>query len=126
MGQRGRGRGLAGTVATQRLRGVAEEVGGGAHDRLDRPAKEDEQRLRKVVCERRSVGVRWDDPPHDEAPRPHLRPFQTVSEGLFSEVQVRPNGVLRSSHGPGPMLIGVLMSEAGEFRFPSYNTSDRY
>jgi hypothetical protein len=28
----------------QKLRGVAEEVGGGANDRLDRPAKEDEIR----------------------------------------------------------------------------------
>jgi hypothetical protein len=42
----------------RRLRGFAEEVGGGAHDRLDRPQQEDEQRLRKVVCERGGVGVR--------------------------------------------------------------------
>jgi hypothetical protein len=31
------------------------------------------------VCERRGVGVRCHDPPHDEAARPSLRPFHTVS-----------------------------------------------
>jgi putative transposase len=86
VGQRGRGRKLAEAYATQRLRGVAEEVGGGADDRLDRSAKEDEQGLREAVCERGSVGVRCHDPPHDEAPRPNLRPFHTASEGVFSEV----------------------------------------
>jgi transposase len=33
------------------------------------------------------VGICCHDPPHDEAPCPHLRPFHTVSEGEFSEVQ---------------------------------------
>ena len=56
--------------------------------RLDRPAKEDEQRLREVVCERRSVGVRCHDSPHDEAARPCLRTFHTASEGEFSELRV--------------------------------------
>jgi transposase len=46
---------------------------------MDRPKQEDEQRLREVMCERGSVGVRCHDPPHDEAPRPHLRTFHTVS-----------------------------------------------
>src|SRR5215212_10280790 len=55
---------------------------------LARPEQEDEQRLREVVCERRGVGVRCHDPPHDEAACPCLRPFHTVSEGEFSEVQV--------------------------------------
>ena len=44
MGRRRRGRGLAETVAPQRIRSVAEEVGGGADDRLDRPQQEDELR----------------------------------------------------------------------------------
>jgi hypothetical protein len=44
MGRRRREGGLAETVAPQRLRGVAEEVGGGADDRLDRPQQEDELR----------------------------------------------------------------------------------
>src|ERR671913_657431 len=79
MGQRGRGHRLAETVASRRLRGFAEKVGRGADDRLDRPAKEDEQRLREVVCERRGVGVRCDDSPHDEAARPCLRTFHTAS-----------------------------------------------
>jgi hypothetical protein len=70
---------LAGTVASQRLRGVASSLGCGANDRLDRPEQEDEQRLREVMCERGSVGVRCHDPPHDEAARPHLRTFHTVS-----------------------------------------------
>src|SRR5215212_2857180 len=46
---------------------------------LARPEQEDEQRLREVVCERRGVGVRCHDPPHDEAACPCLRPFHTVS-----------------------------------------------
>ena len=54
--------------------------GSGAHLRLDRPAKEDEQRLREALCERGSVGVRCYDSPHDEAARPCLRTFHTVSE----------------------------------------------
>ena len=95
MGQGGRGRRLAEAVAPQGLRGAAEEVGGGADDRLDREEQEDEQRLREVVCERRGVGVRCHDPPHDETARPCLRPFHTVSEGEFSEV--RPSPKERSS-----------------------------
>src|ERR671913_1884088 len=79
MGQRGRGHRLAETVASRRLRGFAEKVGRGADDRLDRPAKEDEQRLRAIVCERGGVGVRCDDPPHGEAARPCLRTFHTAS-----------------------------------------------
>src|SRR5215208_4710555 len=46
----------------------------------DREEQEDEQRLRELVCERRGVGVRCHDSPHDEAARPSLRPFHTVSE----------------------------------------------
>ena len=63
-----------------------EKMGSGADDRLDRSAKEDEQRLREVVCEQRSIGVRCHDSPHDEAARPCLRTFHTASEGEFSEV----------------------------------------
>jgi transposase len=85
--KRGRGAGLAEAHAAQRLPGVAEKMGSGADDRLDRPAKEDEQRLREVVCERRGVRVRCDDSPHDEAACPCLRPFHTVSEGKFSKVR---------------------------------------
>src|SRR5918995_1402614 len=67
--------------------GVAEEVGGGADVGMDRPEQEDEQRLRAVVCERRSVRVRCHDSSHDEAARPCLRTFHTVSEEAFSETQ---------------------------------------
>jgi hypothetical protein len=63
-------------------------------DRLNRPKQEDEQGLREAVCERRSVGVRCDEPPHDETDRPCLRTFHTVSEGKFCEL--RTYGVLRS------------------------------
>src|SRR5215207_89556 len=79
MGQGGRGGGLAESIATRRLRGVASEMGGGADDRLDRSKQADEQGLRAVVCERGGVRVRCDDSPHDEAPRPCLRTFHTVS-----------------------------------------------
>jgi hypothetical protein len=49
----------------------------------DRSEQEDEQRLREVMCERRSVGVRCHDSPHDEAARPCLRTFHTVSPGSW-------------------------------------------
>jgi hypothetical protein len=63
-------------------------LGGGADDRLDRPEQEDEQRLRETLCERRSVRVRCDDSPHDEAARPSLRTFHTASEDEFYEVRL--------------------------------------
>jgi hypothetical protein len=44
VGKRGRVGGLAEARATARVRGAAEEVGGGAYDRLDRPEQEDELR----------------------------------------------------------------------------------
>jgi hypothetical protein len=55
--------------------------GGGEDAVVDRAEQEDEQRLRKVVCERRSASVRCHDSPHDEAARPCLRTFHTGSEG---------------------------------------------
>ena len=42
VGKRGRLGGLGEAPATARVRGPAEEVGGGADDRLDRPQQEDE------------------------------------------------------------------------------------
>src|SRR5215208_1904927 len=89
VGQRGRGRRLAEAYAPQRLPGAPSQVGGRAYAVLDRPAKEDEQRLREVVCERGSVGVRCHDPSHDQAARPSLRTFHTASEGEFSEVRIQ-------------------------------------
>jgi hypothetical protein len=65
-----------------------EKVGGRKDVVMDRPQQEDEQSLREVVCERRSVRVRCDDPPHEEAPCPPLRPIHTVSEGGFCEVHM--------------------------------------
>src|SRR5829696_787191 len=79
MGQRRRGRRLAETIAPQRLSGVASSVGGGADAVMNRPEQEDEQRLRETLCERRSVRVRYDDSPHDEAARLSLRTFHTAS-----------------------------------------------
>ena len=78
---------LAQTTAARGLPGFAEEVGGGADLLLDRPQQEDEQRLREVMCERRSVRICCHDSPHDEAVDPRLRPFHTVSEEEFSEVR---------------------------------------
>src|SRR5215208_2074910 len=79
MGQRGREGGLAETIAAQRLSGTSSPLGGGADAVMDRPTEEDEQRLREALCERRSVGVRCHDSPHDEAARPCLRTFHTAS-----------------------------------------------
>jgi hypothetical protein len=56
-------------------------MGGGTNVGMDRPAKEDEQRLREVMCERGSIRICCHDPPHDEAPCRHLRPFHTASLG---------------------------------------------
>src|SRR5919112_999444 len=56
-------------------------MGGGADDRLDRPKQEDEQGLREVVCEWRSVRICCHDPTHGEGDRPRLRTFHTVSLG---------------------------------------------
>src|SRR5215207_3482693 len=79
---------------------------------MDRPEQEDGQRLREAVCERRGVGVRCHDSPHDEAARPHLRPFHTVSEGVFSEVRRSKLG--RSGRGlgtwTGAMLAALVKS----------------
>jgi hypothetical protein len=50
MGQRGRGRGLAETVAPERLPRAAEEVGSGACAVWDRPAKEDELMDYERLC----------------------------------------------------------------------------
>ncbi len=83
MGQRGDEGRLAGTIAPQRLPGVATSLGGGADIFLDRPKPEDEQGLREVMCERRGVRVRCDDPPHDEAVDPRLRAFHTASLGRW-------------------------------------------
>jgi hypothetical protein len=85
MGQGGRGHRLAEPIALQGLRGFAEAVGGGWNAVVDRPEQEDEQRLREVVCERGSVGVRCHDPPRHEADRTCLRTFHTASEKLLGK-----------------------------------------
>src|SRR5215208_5341474 len=96
MGQREPSAGLGEVYAPQRLSGGASSVGGGADAVMDRPEQEDEQGLREVMCERRSVRVRCHDSPHDEAARPCLRTFHTASEGEFSEVSF--DGVLRGPY----------------------------
>ena len=50
VGQRGCDRRLAETIATQRLCGVAEEVGGGKDVVLDRPEPEDELMDYERLC----------------------------------------------------------------------------
>ena len=79
VGQRGRSSRLAETTACRRLSGFAEKMGSGADVFLDRPEQEDEQRLREVMCEWRSVSICCDDSPHDEAIGPRLRRFHTAS-----------------------------------------------
>src|SRR5215208_7996771 len=81
---------------------------------MDRPEQEDEQGLREVMCERRSVRVRCHDSPHDEAARPCLRTFHTASEGEFCELRVY--GVLRSSHWASVNVI-IIAVERVNARF---------
>src|SRR5215217_8294769 len=52
---------------------------------MDRAEQEDEQRLREVMCERRSVRISCDESSHAEAVEPPLRPFHTVSERLYEK-----------------------------------------
>ncbi len=50
--------------------GTAEEMGCGAHLRVDMPQPQDGQRLRKVMCHRRGLRLRSDDAAHGEAVGP--------------------------------------------------------
>ena len=50
VGQRGRGSGLAETIASQRLCSIAEEVGSREDVVLDRPEQEDELRDYERLC----------------------------------------------------------------------------
>src|ERR671914_2486911 len=93
---RGRGGRLGEVDATEGVRSAASQVGGGTLFRLDLPQQEDEQGLREAMCERRSVRVRCDDSPHDEAARSSLRTFHTVSLRA-SEMQER------AAHQSGPI-----------------------
>ena len=56
-------------------------LGGGKDIFMDREEQEDEQGLRKVMCERRSVGICCRDSPHGEAVVSRMRTFHTVSPG---------------------------------------------
>src|ERR671910_608297 len=94
----------------------------GADDRLDRPAQEDEQRLREVpMCERGGVGVRCHDSPHGEAARPCLRTFHTASEVEFCEVRKR--GILRS---PYPASCIARSSGPSKARLVPSNTRPKH
>ena len=62
-------------------------MGSGEDIFMDRPVQKDEQGLREVMCERRSVRVRCHESPYAEAASSRLRPFHTASEGGFSEVR---------------------------------------
>jgi putative transposase len=57
----------------ERFPGAAEEVGGGAHLRVDLPQPEDGQRLREVVRHRGGLRLRGDDPADGEEVGPCLR-----------------------------------------------------
>src|SRR5215216_4942019 len=70
---------LGETVATARVRRPAAALGGGTLLCLDRSQPKDEQGLREVMCEWRSVRVRCHESPHGEAVSSHLRLFHTVS-----------------------------------------------
>ena len=100
-----------------------------ADDRLDRAEQEDEQRLREVMCERRSVRICCHESPHGEAARPCLRPFHTVSnpssgkftymEGLQAPSTSTGSGCLKAQAPArdtslrlwsGQILAGLLLS----------------
>ena len=111
-------RGSAETVAPQRLFGAAEEVGGRADDRLDRPEQEDEQRPRAALCERRGVRVRCHDSPHDEAARPRLRAFHTAS--------MKPLGRSEWAHlwGPTSQQNGAGRAPTADLRYQRTRDSE--
>src|SRR5215212_5561009 len=77
-------------------------AGGGADIFLDRAEQEDEQRLREVICERRSVGICCHNSPHDEAARPSLRTFHTASLGTWV------NGRVAAGFRPRERFASVL------------------
>src|SRR5215212_561267 len=64
---RGCGGRLGEIVAAQRLPGPSTSLGGGADVLLDRPQQEDEQRLREIARDQRSVHLRSDEPSDGEA-----------------------------------------------------------
>src|SRR5215208_1432322 len=55
---------------------------------VDRSEQEDEQRLREIMCERRSVGICCHDSPHGEAVEPPVRAFHTVSARTSGSVKL--------------------------------------
>src|SRR5215204_6733240 len=86
---------------------IAEEVGGGENVFLDRPQQVDEQRLREVVCERRSVGLCCHESPHDEAVSSLVRLFHRVSpRGWVNSLPPRSSSQLAAptAHRPPPSV----------------------
>src|SRR5215208_2039097 len=64
---RGCGGRLGEIVASARLPGPSTSLGGGADVFVDRPQQEDEQRLREIARDQRSVHLRSDEPSDGEA-----------------------------------------------------------
>src|SRR5215217_5319139 len=85
---------------------------------MDRAEQEDEQRLREVMCERRSVGICCHDPPHGEASCPHLRPFHTVSLQSRLNKGKKEGRSPRGSRTPEPYETALWMLK--RTRSPSY------
>src|SRR5918998_468887 len=88
VGQGRQGGGLANSDASEGLPGAAEEVGGGAHLRVDLPQPEDGQGLREVVRNRRGLRLRGDDPAYGEEVGPCVRVSRQSLEEEFSEVRI--------------------------------------
>src|SRR5687768_6868947 len=50
--------------------------------------------------------------------RARERPSTECVEGAFSEVELRVDGILRSSHSSGPTPSGIRMYKTGRCRYP--------
>jgi len=86
VGQGGQKGVMAKADAAARVRGSAPQMGGREDLFLAGPEQETKQGLRETVCERGGVRLRGHDSAAGEKVGPRLRIYQTVSEGLFSEV----------------------------------------
>src|SRR5215218_10934900 len=123
MGQGGQGGGLAEIDAAERFPGAAEEMGCGAHLRVDLSQPEDEQGLREAVRNRGSVRLRCDDQADGKAIGPCVGVSRQSLEGVFCALRV--DGDLGSSShrrhvvkegGPGPKSGSFYRLDRRDYR----------
>jgi hypothetical protein len=81
MGQGGQGDRLAEADAAARVGGLTPQMGGRAHVLVAGPEQEDEQGLREVVCNERSLCLRSDDASYGKAVGPCIGFFKQFLRG---------------------------------------------